>query len=282
MILYEGPSRLKPSENIVVIAIISSKNEKTGNMIQTYILLKDRHPVEVVRENKDDAICGNCPLRGHDGFHGRVCYVSVEKAPSIVWKNYKKGKYQQTSDFSSFYGRNLRIGTYGDPCAVPVEIWKNLLTFVKGWTGYTHQWRDERNKEYQNFLMASVESVFDGYLAELEGWRYFRIVPSTETNKVVEENDNGFDNWKIQVKEILCPASEEMGKKTDCKHCNLCSGGQRKKNVVIHEHEKNSRWRWKKLFETYGKKQFNSFIVSLIERKMEKHKRMIEGRKNVS
>jgi hypothetical protein len=33
-------------------------------MAQAYILRSDQHPVDAVRHNTDDAICGDCKLRG--------------------------------------------------------------------------------------------------------------------------------------------------------------------------------------------------------------------------
>ena len=35
----------------------------------------------------------------------------------------------------------LRIGSYGDPAAVPTWVWKDLASDVKVMTGYTHQWK---------------------------------------------------------------------------------------------------------------------------------------------
>ena len=46
LVLYDGPSVLDPSSDVVVIATLSSANVKTGNMIQTWILVKNHTPVE--------------------------------------------------------------------------------------------------------------------------------------------------------------------------------------------------------------------------------------------
>ena len=46
-VLYDGPSMLNQWENVIVIATLSSANVKTGNMIQTWILVKDYAPVEL-------------------------------------------------------------------------------------------------------------------------------------------------------------------------------------------------------------------------------------------
>ena len=48
----------------VVIMTMESKNRKTGNMIQVWIMRDDIDPVEAVREGDDYSICGKCPHRG--------------------------------------------------------------------------------------------------------------------------------------------------------------------------------------------------------------------------
>ena len=51
-ILYEGPSMLEPSKDIVVIATLTSANDKTGNMIQTWILVKDEEPHHATKRER--------------------------------------------------------------------------------------------------------------------------------------------------------------------------------------------------------------------------------------
>jgi hypothetical protein len=42
---------------------------------------------------------------------------------------------------------------------------------------------------------------------------------------------------KLESDEVLCPASEEAGRKTTCENCKLCSGTSKKaKNVAIYAH----------------------------------------------
>jgi hypothetical protein len=44
----------------------------------------------------------------------------------------------------------------------------------------------------------------------------------------------------LQPDEVLCPASEEAGKRTTCENCQLCSGNAIKaKNVAIYAHSSN-------------------------------------------
>ena len=79
-IFYRGKS---PIDNapIVGIATLTSANGKTGNMIQTWILREDMHPLEARRTGLDRAYCGDCPMHAE-------CYIEWGKAPSQVWKTY--------------------------------------------------------------------------------------------------------------------------------------------------------------------------------------------------
>ena len=66
-ILYEGQSMID-GVDIVVIATgfdKASGNSKTGgDMIQTFILVKDTDPREANKLGLDYSICGDCKLRG--------------------------------------------------------------------------------------------------------------------------------------------------------------------------------------------------------------------------
>ena len=98
MILYEGKSEIEKDKDIVVIATGikgKSKNPKTGDMVQTWVLLKDERPNDAVKSGADSAICGDCK---HRPFNGGKCYVNTWQAPLSVWKAYQKGKYSKPSD----------------------------------------------------------------------------------------------------------------------------------------------------------------------------------------
>lgn len=226
-VIYRGPSMLDGAP-IVAIAIESSDNAKTGNMVQTYILRADVLPMEAIRSWNDASICGDCPLRGDlaDG-KGRRCYVQVGQGPTIVWKHFAAGKYGEvtTSSGRSRIGaqRMVRLGTYGDPAAVPAYIWRELVFKAVGHTGYTHQWRTAGD-EYKALVMASVESLSDAYCAQQLGWRTFRVrMPG--------------DAARVKGIEAQCPASEEAGKKLTCAECGACSGADgRKGSIVINAH----------------------------------------------
>jgi hypothetical protein len=52
----------------------------------------------------------------------------------------------------------LRIGSYGDPAAVPTWVWKDLASDVKVMTGYTHQWK-RFDQALKLLMMASARPV---------------------------------------------------------------------------------------------------------------------------
>jgi hypothetical protein len=176
MILYEGPSLLD-GKPIVTIATWNTDNKKTGDMVQTWIIRADVAPHDAVRTGADKSICGACPQRH---YLGGACYVVPYQAPLSVYKHYRAGKYA-TARHVATGARKLRelpirLGAYGDPSAVPFEVWEERIAQGCGtWTGYTHQWRtcDPRMK---GIVMASVDSAAEERQARAAGWRTFRIV----------------------------------------------------------------------------------------------------------
>jgi len=222
IIIYRGPSLLDGAP-IVVIATgfkVKSENTKTGAMIQTYILRSDMPPTVAVKTGADASICGNCALRGNGDGSGRRCYVTVGKGPQAVYRAFARGKYPSVWSQHNFNGRKVRLGAYGDPAAVPIEIWKTVTYAATGWTGYTHQWRT--TPALQPYVMASADSPEDALQAQMRGWRTFRVVLPGAVERLENEG--------------RCPASAEAGKKLTCSICMACSGGKRRGSIVIQAH----------------------------------------------
>lgn len=230
-VFYRGPSQLDGAPIIGVITGLAtaSKNPKTGDMLQTYILREDISPPEAARTGADRSICGDCPLRGDGNNIGRACYVQTKWAPLGVWKSVRP-------DLATWYGnttneytitraaqqRHIRLGTYGDPAAIPLYVWEWLLSGVAGWTGYTHQWR-ACDGRYATICMASVDSIEEQAEAAQRGYRTFRVRQSTAE--------------ALRRDEVTCPASAEAGKRVTCQQCRLCRGTARvAKNIVIVAH----------------------------------------------
>lgn len=231
-IVYEGPSLIDQSP-IVVLVQIGSKNPKTGDMVQTYILCADTDPVTASRTGKDKAICGDCIHRGqaHNGDRGqalnRSCYVTLAHGPLGKWKAYRKGQYKYASghaDLSALgKGRMVRLGTYGDPCAAPNYIWESLICDAQGHTAYTHGAINPMPQQ----IMTSADSLGQAQGAWARGERTFRVIA---------------DLAHISKGEVLCPASEEAGKRSTCESCKLCAGASVKaKSIAIVAHGTSKR-----------------------------------------
>jgi hypothetical protein len=222
-IVYRGPSLLDGKPIVVVAITKESKNSKTGNMIQTYILVDNGEtPTDNYKSLADESICGDCQ---HRRGKGGACYVNVGQGPTIVTKGIFRGIYpvdlQKASRECS--GRVVRLGTYGDPAAVPKYVWESLLENASGNTGYTHQWKNDRASHVMEFCMASADSEEDRIQAKSLGFRTFRI-------RVKEE--------PVLSGEFVCPASEEGGSRKLCVSCKACDGGvgTRKGDPVIMVH----------------------------------------------
>lgn len=236
VIIYEGPSSINNSP-IVAIATLNSMNVKTGPMIQTWILGKNLNPIELIKTNQDDMICGSCRHRGTGHGKMRSCYVNVGQAPLNVWRKYATGGYRNYEDVDSSWLKNrfLRIGSYGDPAALPYEIWECLIRQASNWTGYTHLYKtcDQR---FKNICMASVDNEDEYREAKLLGWRTFRVRNSDDL---------------LSKMEVVCPASAEANHMSICMNCLACNGvafGKKAKagdiSIVAHGSKaKLSGWR---------------------------------------
>lgn len=210
-VIYRGPSMLDGAP-IVAVAILGSGNRKTGDMVQTYIIRADMKPSDAVRTGDDAAICGDCK---HRPSTGGACYVVVGQGPTVVYKGLQRGIYPDATAAAVarvVAGRMIRLGTYGDPAAVPAQVWRDLISQAAGHTGYTHQWRQAVAAGLRDLCMASADTPEERAEALAAGWRTFRVRLESET---------------IGFREFICPASEEAGKKKTCVTCGACNGARR-------------------------------------------------------
>lgn len=223
-IIYRGPSLLTGAP-IVAVALAVSQNTKTGDAAQTYILSDaGERPTEAMRSGADEAICGDCK---HRFVNARTCYVVVRQGATAVWGALQRGSYPDKSGDALFVsyalmGRVVRLGTYGDPAAVPEGVWRELTTKAAAWVGYTHQWRQARFQGLRDMCMASVDSPEEMLLARSMGWRTFRV-------RLPDE--------RLQSREAVCPASDEGGHKLTCSSCRACNGAQGARGgiaIVVH------------------------------------------------
>lgn len=232
VILFEGQSILD-GRNIAAIATFSSNNDKTGNMIQTWILRTDLNPVAISKAGLDGSICGSCP---HRQSLGGACYVNIGQAPLAVYKAYQNGSYPKfDSELHSKYftGRKVRLGAYGDPAAVPVQAWKMITELCDGHTGYTHQAKHRNfDPAILDLCMLSADTPKQALAAHKAGQRTFRV--KTEDAPFLPN-------------EIEC-LSDSKGIK--CIDCGLCDGATNSNaSIVINVHGSRS----KRYSEKYSK-----------------------------
>lgn len=211
MILYEGKSQLDGAP-IVAIATFSGKNAKTGALVQTWIMRADYEPHIALKTGLDKSVCGNCK---HRPANLGSCYVRVFQAPLSVYRAYKRGKYAKAPRGWA-KGLDVRLGSYGDPAAVPTRVWAAVKRDARSATGYTHQWR--AHADLMPYCMASVDSVEEAFEARAMGWRTFRV-------RTKEEGRMG--------REFVCPASDEAGKKLKCADCMRCGGADGTRGVPV-------------------------------------------------
>jgi hypothetical protein len=229
-IAYEGPSIIDGKPIVVIVNKINakSKNGKTGDIVQTFIIRSDINPVTALATGDDVSICGMC---AHRPVLARKsgkppCYVQVAKSVLAVYNAYKRGRYVKADPkiiARVLAGKRLRIGTYGDPFAAPVATWTDLVQFVAGHAGYSHQWQDTRfdHSAWAPLVMASADTIDEAAQANLFGMRVFRV-------------SVGVDR---QASETVCPASAEGGKRATCADCMLCGGTSKKaRDIVIADH----------------------------------------------
>ena len=217
VVLYDGPSMLD-GKPIVVVATLNSANAKTGNMVQTWIIRSDVHPLEALETGEDYSICGNCPHRK------RTCYVNVGQAPAAVYRAYKAGKYPTFDPIAHnglFMGRKVRLGAYGDPAAAPFEVMQQVAALCIGHTGYTHQIAHKAfDKRFLTLCMVSADSPKQAAKYQALGAKTFRVAMAGDS---------------LADGEIECLADSQG---LQCHECGLCDG--QRQNVAITVHGKGA------------------------------------------
>jgi hypothetical protein len=232
-VFYDGPSALDGAPIVGIATGLNNArkkhadgaNRKTGAMVQTYILRADTLPSAALKAGQDVSICGDCKHRGG------ACYVRVEQGPTVVKKAHARGAYpMRTLEEARALtaGLRVRVGTYGDPVAIPADAWRALLADSAGHTGYTHQWNKAFARGYQDFCMASCDTAEETRAARAQGWRTFSVVGKADYHETI----------RTMGKTFLCPASKEAGMKLQCSDCLACDGNRsaRHAHVAIPAH----------------------------------------------
>lgn len=232
MLVWQGDSLITGAP-IVLLATFASGNSKTGKMTQTHIVTAEVSPIEAIASGADVATCGDCIHRSVASGGNGSCYVHPiikrKWGTSVAWQQWSSG-LAASFDIAKFVGRPLRMGTYGDPAAVPTDVWEELYTASGGvgHTGYTHAWR-YCDQTLSRWLMASCDSVEDVAVASAMGWDTFTVHP------VGTPRPDGLKP---------CPASAEAGRRLQCESCLRCGGtstGRRGNHVGIEAHGGGAR-----------------------------------------
>jgi hypothetical protein len=228
-VIYEGASLIDGAP-IVCIATIKSRNSKTANMVQTWIMRSDIDPITANRIGADRSICGDCPHRGiaqpkakRGLAANRSCYVTIVQAPRSIWSAYKRGRYPVASGHQAIaaIGRNrmVRIGAYGDGAAIPAYVTESLTSEAKGHTAYSHQSGNASTSFDPSRYMISADTRESANAAWSKGWRTFRVLRPGET--------------PVRGKEIVCPSLKGI----HCVDCGLCAGASKQaKSIAIPAH----------------------------------------------
>ena len=226
-VVYEGPSAITGAMIAAVITGLArpSRNGKTGPMAQLFIFRQDMHPLEAIRTGLDDAICGDCKLRGVLGKK-RPCYVEVGKAPSKVWHAWARGSYPVLTLgelAEALLNAQVRFGAYGEPVAAPLPIVSGIARLATDWSGYTHRWpwlTGKVRERWQGLVMASVDTVAEQIEAQRQGWRTFRGKHRGSPRMPSEKP---------------CPAGPKASQ-VQCFSCPIKCNGGTGPNVVIDVH----------------------------------------------
>lgn len=219
MLVWSGVSVLDGITPLVVLATglaQSSQNSKTGGMVQLWILRADIAPHTAHTQGADAAVCGNCPHRSKASGGSNACYVNLGQGPRSTWVAHTNTG-SMPMDVEAFRGRRVRFGAYGDPAAVPFEVWQGIANVAAGVTGYTHQWRTA-DPRFAQYCMASCDSVDEYREARRAGYRGFVVRPAGSVKPA------GM---------VTCPASAEAGKRTVCASCMQCGGTSNGRTATI-------------------------------------------------
>jgi hypothetical protein len=223
-VVWEGASLIDSSPIVLILTgfVNPTSNRKTGSqMIQSWILSQNYVPTYAAKHGFDRSICGDCPLKLNETGS---CYVNL-LTPNNIYRSYIAGKYPKFSEkelaILQHYHYPIRLGSYGDPTAVPLEVWEPIILASGKHTGYTHRHKN-CDFRWQKYLMASVETEVDAKQSQNKGWRTFRIIAP---DAALSDN------------EILCRHTEDD--RIDCSKCLLCDGSSTKPNIADKVHGLN-------------------------------------------
>lgn len=213
LIIYRGPSRINGAPILGILTGITrrSRNQATGECLQTWVLDATIDPAEAYYKGKNQAVCGDCAFAQY-----KVCYVPWWREPLSIWKAAHAGSYPDYDP--ALHNRFLagwphRMGAAGDPAALPLSLVRSLwLLAQRGrlWLCYTHQWHKAAFQSLKRYAMASCGSEKEFYQARQKGWKPYRT----------RQKDD-----PLLPGEFICPKAAEGGHRLVCTQCFACRGG---------------------------------------------------------
>ena len=216
VVLWMGPSEVDGKTIVMVATCIvrPSDNEKTGPMIQIYMLLVDTPPSEAVKTGDDISVCGDCPAR-------RVNYGSCYLVPHYmnnIYRAFHGGKYPDGGPEDLLKSRwSVRHGAWGNPSSVPFEANEELFSALqkagRNWTAYEHNWK-HCDQPLKKWCMASCDTLDEAIEAKAMGWRPFAVILPEEKEAAKEQGL------------IPCPFELHNPKTPQCEKCNVCDGAK--------------------------------------------------------
>jgi hypothetical protein len=213
----------------VAIMTFRSKNTKTGDIPQVFIIRPDIEPTDAVQSGADVSICGGCThkLRWHEDLQEfkRTCYVNVGQSVGSVFACFKRRGYPDLWDDLALVAevsewladKFVRWGSYGDPSVIKHSVVRMINNWAAGHLGFTHQWLHPAAANFKGIFQASCESDTQYRVAKQLGWKTYTVIPTT-----------GPDGKPLEVLEgpgKRCPATLE-GSTAQCKTCRLCNGAK--------------------------------------------------------
>lgn len=221
LVLYKGISLLDNETPIMVVMsgyTKDSQNEKTGPLVQLYILPIDILPRDAYTSGSK-SVCGDCRYNGNNG-----CYVRWSHLKGI-WNSARSQPVIPMKHAKEFVkGLRVRVGAAGDPSAVPFSFWNDLLSSCENFTGYTHQWDKPEYQDLSSLFVASTDSKEETREANAKGWNTFEVI----------------DNEKPSKNSVLCLATDTTksinGLPFSCATCMMCNGKGKGKNVYAQLH----------------------------------------------
>ena len=224
--IWQGKSRFNGEDISAYLTYKKSENRKTGEIPQVWILADAMSPTDAVASGDDRAVCHLCEYswyrRKLTGSKVK-CYVLPFAAPRSVWVSSRDKNVCSYRDYAPIIkDRVLRLGAYGDPCAVPISVWYKLRSVgLKRMLAYTHQWHLKGNQRYRSICLASTTPDNREHAIAL-GWKTFTTVPK----------GSDYD------KPCLCPASTtspHYGTVT-CGTCGLCDPNVESEHPWLYAH----------------------------------------------